>query len=85
MIRVPDVESIQDYLLDLTFNNGEVFRVDLIELSKKPAYSKLKSKEYFKQFGLVRGTLEWTDNLDVAPEFLYDLAISQSSKGPIKA
>ncbi|MEQ8336743.1 MAG: DUF2442 domain-containing protein [Cyclobacteriaceae bacterium] len=85
MIRVTDVEYIQGYILDLTFNNGEVYRVDLIELTKKPAYSKLKSKEYFKQFGLVRGTLEWMDNLDVAPEFLYDLALSQSSKKSMKA
>lgn len=85
MIRVTDVEYIQDYLLDLSFSNGEVYRVDLKILTEKPAYYKLKSIALFKQFGLVRGTLEWIDNLDVAPEFLYDVALKQSPNHQIKS
>ncbi len=85
MIRVTDVDYIQDYLMELSFNNGEVYRVDLEMLTEKPAYAKLKSIALFKQFGLIRGTLEWTDNLDVAPEFLYDIALKQSSNRQIKA
>lgn len=84
MIRVTDIEYIRDYLMELSFSNGEVYRVDLKILTEKPAYTKLKSIEQFKQFGLTRGTLEWIDNLDVAPEFLYDIALKQSSNRKIK-
>ncbi len=80
MIRVTDVEYIQNYELELTFNNGKVYRIDLESLTEKPAFNKLKSLKFFKQFGLTRGTLEWADNLDVAPEFLYDLAKKQSKQ-----
>lgn len=79
MIRINDVEYIKAYTLELTFNNGEVHRVDLEELLDKPAYSALKASEKFKQFGLVRGTIEWIDNIDVAPEYLYELCQQQAA------
>ncbi len=73
MTRIIDVEYTGQYNLDITYSNGERMPVDLTELIKKPAYQSLESISEFKQFGLVRGTLEWSNGLDVAPEYLYEL------------
>jgi hypothetical protein len=78
MLRIIDVEYIEDYRLQLSFNNNEILYVDLKEYLDAPVYRVLKNPDNFKQFGLVRGTLEWYNNADFAPEFLYKLASEQN-------
>jgi hypothetical protein len=78
MLKIIDVEYIEGYRLFLSFNNGETLNVDLEEHLDTPAFTDLKNLENFKQFGLVRGTLEWYNHADFAPEFLYKLAIQQN-------
>ena len=78
MIRIIDVEYENEYVLQLTFNNGEIYDVDLKDHLGGKAYKDLKSPDMFKQFGLIRGTIEWYNNADFAPEFLYQLAINQN-------
>lgn len=78
MLRIIDVDYLEKYQLKLYFNNGENLKIDLKEYLDAPAYKELKEPEKFKQFGLVRGTLEWFNNSDFAPEFLYKIAVNQN-------
>ena len=78
MLRIIDVDYLEKYRLKLSFNNGETLNIDLERDLDAPAYKELKEPEKFKQFGLVRGTLEWYNHADFAPEFLYKLAVEQN-------
>lgn len=70
ILHVTDAKCIGDYVLQCTFNNGAVKRVDLSALFRYPAYKVLEDRTRFLQFGL-RDTIYWEVGLDVAPEYLY--------------
>lgn len=78
MIQIKDVEYLSDYKLELIFSTGEAFIVDLKNSLDAPAYRDLLDREKFIQFGLVRGTLEWYNQADFAPEYLYEIAKKQN-------
>ena len=78
MIKIVDVDYLEMYRLKLSFNNGETLSIDLKEHLDAPAHKELKEPQNFKQFGLVRGTLEWYNHADFAPEFLFKLAVEQN-------
>jgi hypothetical protein len=78
MIRIIDVEYLESHILQITFNNGEKYDVDFKDQFNGKAYQDLKSLDNFKQFGLIRGTLEWYNQADFAPEYLYQLAVNQN-------
>lgn len=67
-----------DYLIELTFDDGNR---GIVDFSKYPnrggVFSKFKDVEFFKRFEVSRdaGTLVWSDEVDVAPETLYEEAM----------
>jgi hypothetical protein len=78
MIKIIDVEYKNRYELELMFNNGESGLVDLEKYLTGENYEPLKDLTKFIQFGLTKGTLEWFNGADFAPEFLYDIMINYS-------
>ncbi len=70
LIRVVDVTYVRDYILDLKFSNGETRRIDFLPLLKTKKEQELKDKLQFIQFGLTHWTLEWSNGVDFAPEYL---------------
>lgn len=84
MIKISDAEYIGGYQLELTFNNGEVLKVDLQNNLNGKAFKALQDPKMFTQFGLINGTLEWVNGADIAPEHLYELALRQNFKSFIK-
>ena len=73
LIRVTDVEYLQDYTMRLEFSNGVQKQIDFYPLLKGKLFEPLKDKNNFIQFGLNHWTIEWANGADLAPEFLYDL------------
>ncbi|MDR2413777.1 MAG: DUF2442 domain-containing protein [Odoribacteraceae bacterium] len=73
LIRVVDVEYIEDYTMRLDFSDGTVKVIDFLPLLKGPMFEPLKDLDNFIQFGLTSWTLEWYNGADFAPEFLYSL------------
>lgn len=71
LIRVIDVDYIEDYTMKLTFNNGESRIVDFLPLLKNKMHEPLKDLNNFIQFGLNHWTLEWYNGVDFAPDYLY--------------
>lgn len=80
MLKISDVEYVNGYQLELTFNNGEVYTLDLKDNLSGEIFKPLRDPKMFTQFGLINGTLEWSNGADFAPEFLYDLALEQNRK-----
>lgn len=81
IVSVIEAKLINDFTLHLQFDNGESGPVDLKEVilsDKRSIFEPLKNKEYFKKFTLDSWTLVWPNDFGFAPEFLYDLLITQN-------
>jgi hypothetical protein len=67
-----------DYRIRVEFNDGTKGVVDLQETifnDSRPIFAALREKELFRRFRVEMDTAVWENGLDLAPEFLYDLAI----------
>lgn len=77
-LEITKANYIEDYKIELEFNNGELYLVDLINELNGSVFVPLKNKAFFKDFSIVYNTIEWKNGADFAPEYLYELAKRQS-------
>jgi hypothetical protein len=73
MITVKDAKYINDYIIEVNFNDNKKGIVDLFDVindKKIKPFQKLKDKNRFKNFK-VDYTIKWDNDLDIAPEYLY--------------
>lgn len=73
-LEVSKALYIDGYKIELEFNNGESYLVDLENELKGNVFTPLKDKNKFKKFSIVFNTIEWENGADYAPEYLYELA-----------
>ncbi len=71
---VREVEPRGDYTLLLTFANGEKKVYNAHPLLSKPIYSQLNSLPFFLGAKVECGTVVWNDEIDIAPEHLFETA-----------
>lgn len=76
LLRVVDVNYLQDYTMDLSFSNGETRRVNFLPLLKGKIFEPLKEHKNFIQFALNYWTLEWYNGADFSPDYLYKQGIT---------
>ena len=76
-LEVTQASYINDFKLSLKFNNGAEMTVDLENELNGTDFNPLKDKSKFKKFSIVFNTIEWENGADFAPEYLYELAMSQ--------
>lgn len=69
---VKEVHPNDDYTLLLTFADGEKKIYDARPLLNKPIYSQLKSLPFFLSAKAEYDTVVWSDDVDIAPEHLYE-------------
>lgn len=80
-ISVLDAKFLKDIQLYVFFDNGEsgiVNLEDAILKDTRQVFEALKNKEYFKNFSLDSWTVVWPNDFGFAPEFLYELAVTQN-------
>jgi len=74
--HVIDAKYVKDYLVEITFNDGQRKMVDFAPYAKrKGVFSVLRNKAYFKKFFIDLNTICWPNGADVAPERLYELGM----------
>ncbi len=73
--NVMDVTARNDYTLLLTFQNGVKKVYDASFLLDKPIYSRLRSLPFFLSARAECGTVVWSDDVDIAPEHLYEYSV----------
>lgn len=73
-LEVRKASYIDGYKVELEFNNGESYLVDLENELTGNIFTPLKDKNNFKKFSIVFNTIEWENGADFAPEFLFELA-----------
>lgn len=70
--RVTAVQPQKDYTLLLTFTDGEKRLYNALPLLDKGIYSQLKNLSFFMSARVDGDTVIWSDEVDIAPEHLYD-------------
>jgi len=67
------------YRIHLTFHDGLERTVDLEHWIDGPIFEPLKEGAYFQRFFVEGGTVVWPNGADVAPETLYERAMSSDA------
>ena len=73
--HVSAVEPREDYSMLLTFENGERRIYDARPLLSKPVCAELKNPGFFMGAKALYGTVVWNDDIDIAPEHLYERSL----------
>ncbi len=72
MVKITKVKVLQDYRLELAFDNGVCGVVDLSELVGKGVFSLWRDRHGFEQVQIgAFGELGWADQIDLCPDSLY--------------
>lgn len=72
MIHIKSAKYVSDYILELTFDTGEVKRFDFSSLYNEGICRKLQDMSYFKNFTLDGFTVDRNNEIGFAPEYLYE-------------
>jgi len=71
-LGIKQVSATDDYQLDLVFENNEQRRFDMKPLLTLGRFSELKELALFKTVRISFDTVEWSNGLDLDPEYLYE-------------
>jgi DNA-binding transcriptional regulator GbsR (MarR family) len=83
LLKIIEADYLDHYRIELSFNDGIRTVVDLkskVFNDRRKVFKALKDVSYFKNFTKNRWTIEWDNGVDLAPEFLYNLAMEQNQK-----
>lgn len=69
---VQEVRPQEDFSLMVLFSDGTWRECDCKPLLKRDPYTKLSNWEAFSKARALHGTVDWGDDIDIAPEYLYD-------------
>lgn len=68
--HITNAEIVSDYLMKITFDDGESKTVDFKKFIKDGVSSELKDINYFKQFKVENGYITWENGFDFCPVYL---------------
>lgn len=69
---VEDVQPHKNYTLTVKFHDGSVKFFDAAPLLEYAIYEPLKNPGFFMRAKADCGTVVWNDDIDIAPEYLYE-------------
>jgi len=69
--RVKSVTVLEDYVLDLKFENGETGRFSMKPYLEYPVYKPLNDYNLFRKASATMGFVSWGDEIDMSPDNLY--------------
>lgn len=75
---VRDVRAREDYTLLLTFSGGEKRVYDARPLLEKAIFADLRSLPFFLTARVDGDTVVWNEDIDIAPEHLYECSLPVS-------
>ncbi|RLD53915.1 MAG: DUF2442 domain-containing protein [Bacteroidetes bacterium] len=83
LLKIIEADYLDHYRIELTFNDGIKTIVDLkskVFNDHRKVFEALRDLSHFKKFTKNRWTIEWANGVDLAPEYLYELAGEQNKK-----
>ena len=69
------VKPVEDYKIQVKFDNGEQKIFDVTPYIGGTLYGKLKDKHYFNNVKIIDGYVTWADEQDIAAHELYDYSV----------
>lgn len=80
-LEIIKAEYLEGYRLLIWFNDDAIKVVDLTGYLHKPHLAPLKQDERIRRFQLDLGTIIWEGEIDIAPEYLYNIAVETLRMG----
>ena len=74
---VNSVQALPNYRLLLTFDNGERKCFDMSPYLHYPVFQRLQNPGFFKLARTDYGIFTWPGDIDIAPETLYIVGVSE--------
>ena len=80
--KLQEASYVSDYRVHVRYTNALEADVDLSDLLTHPFYAPLKDKKIFAQVKVhdEMPILVWPDDIDLAPELLYERALQATGK-----
>ncbi len=72
---VREVTPKEDYTMNILFADGSKKIYDARPLLEKKIYKELHSLPFFLKARAEHGTVVWSDEVDIAPEHLYNCSV----------
>ena len=69
--HVKSVRAIEEYQLEVSFDNGESRQFDLKPYLDRGIFVRLRDQDAFRAVRVVAGSIEWTNGLDLSYDTLY--------------
>ena len=82
---VVDVTPQKDYTLLLTFEDGRKGLYDATPLLKEEIFEPLNRLSFFLSARAEDGIVVWNDDLDIAPEYLYENCVPVAEPAAFRA
>lgn len=79
-LGVIDVKPLDNYKLELIFENKEVRLFDFTPYLNTGVFSELQDHSMFKTVHICYDTIEWANGADLDPEVLYEKSQPINSK-----
>jgi hypothetical protein len=79
-LSVKKVKPLNDYKLELTFENNEKRIFDVKPYLDTGLFKTLKDEKLFKMVKISYDTIEWPNKVDLDPEVLYEKSIVKINK-----
>ena len=72
MRKIIKVKVLEDYNLELTFDNNVVKIKDMKPHLNEGVFKSLRDKEIFNTVRVAFGTISWNDDIDLCADYLYE-------------
>ncbi len=78
-LHIKKVKYLDDYKIEVIFNNGKKGIADLSDTLKGTAFTPLKDKSVFAKVAVDKEleTIVWPNGVDLAPEYVYFKAFQE--------
>ena len=72
MRKIIKVKPLEDYKLELTFDNNVVKIKDMKSHLNDGVFKILRNKEIFNSVKISFGTISWNEDIDLCADYLYE-------------
>jgi hypothetical protein len=74
-LGIREVKSLSDYELLLVFENDEKKKFDMKPCLCRGIFRELSNEDLFKSVRISFDSIQWANNADLDPEFLYEHSV----------
>ena len=70
-LKAVKVEPLENYILKITFENGEIKKFDVKPYMEHKAFKELKNRAIFNTVKISGLSIAWINGADICPDELY--------------